>query len=61
MSDFQETLDALDRLEQQARADAARVESVPQEPATPERALADRLAAARSTWFTLDNIGSPRQ
>jgi hypothetical protein len=47
------TLAALDRLDQQARDDARR-NSEPPEPHTAERILADRLAAARSPWFTVD-------
>jgi hypothetical protein len=55
MTAFDQTLEALERLDQQAR-DAARRNSEPTEPA--ERILADRLAAARSPWFTV-NIGRP--
>jgi hypothetical protein len=57
MTDFDKTLDALERLDQQARDDARRT-SEPPEPQTTERILANRLAAARSQWLTLD-IGRP--
>jgi len=57
MTDFGQTLGALERLDQQARDDARR-NSEPPEPPTTERRLADQLAAVRSQWFTLD-IGRP--
>jgi len=51
MPDVDEALAALDRLEEQARADARRdTEPEPQ----PEQVLADRLATARSQWVHFD-------